>query len=61
MNAPSADTTVGPFLRTTVLTPSKAVDVVLPTDQPVAALLPAMIDLLDMPAEPSPAPPSPVR
>lgn len=44
------DSSVGPFLRTTVLTSSKAVDVVLPTDQPVAGLLPVLVDLLDVPA-----------
>lgn len=50
MNTPSSETAVGPFLRTTVLTETRAVDVVLPTDQPVAGLVPALVDLLEMPA-----------
>lgn len=47
MTAPS---TIGPFLRATVLTPNRAVDVVLPTDQPIAALVPSLVDLLELPA-----------
>lgn len=53
MSAPAGsvpDLVPGPFLRATVLSPDKAVDVVLPTDQPVAALVPGLLDLLDYPA-----------
>ncbi|MGB5934258.1 MAG: EsaB/YukD family protein [Ornithinimicrobium sp.] len=38
----------GPYLRTTVLGGGQRVDVVLPTDQPVAEVLPAVLDLLEI-------------
>ncbi|MGB5950931.1 MAG: EsaB/YukD family protein, partial [Ornithinimicrobium sp.] len=37
---------VGPYLRATVLSDRRRLDVVLPTDQPVAEVLPALLDLL---------------
>lgn len=37
---------VGPYLRTTILTSARAIDVVLPTTQPVSSLLPALLDLV---------------
>ncbi|MGL5930901.1 MAG: EsaB/YukD family protein [Dermatophilaceae bacterium] len=44
-----ADHVAGPFLRATVLTDARGVDVVLPTDEPVAALLPVLLELLGLP------------
>ncbi|MGL5911003.1 MAG: EsaB/YukD family protein [Phycicoccus sp.] len=45
----STDHVAGPFLRATVLTDARGVDVVLPTDEPVAALVPVLLELLDLP------------
>ncbi|MGL4745008.1 MAG: EsaB/YukD family protein [Dermatophilaceae bacterium] len=43
------DHVAGPFLRATVLTEARGVDVVLPTDEPLAALVPVLLELLDLP------------
>ncbi|MGG5259272.1 EsaB/YukD family protein [Phycicoccus avicenniae] len=49
MSASPTDHVVGPFLRATVLAEGRAVDVVLPTDRPVAALVPVVLELLGHP------------
>lgn len=46
MTSTTDEPVVGPYLRTTILTADTSVDVVLPTNQPVAALLPSLLDLV---------------
>ena len=43
---PSGQGAAGPYLRTTVMSPQRVCDVVLPTDQIVADLMPGLLDLM---------------
>ncbi|MGB3827785.1 MAG: EsaB/YukD family protein, partial [Ornithinimicrobium sp.] len=47
----SAPTVTGPYLRATVRTAERTLDVVLPTDQPLAELMPGLMELLSYNAE----------
>lgn len=50
MTQDRADLLAGPFLRATVVGPSRVADVVLPTDQPVGSMIPSLLELVEFPA-----------